>query len=744
MNDNSCFGALYTIRDFNEHVEEDLKGFVGEICSNVTGRKPTPKEVEAMTSSYAEVSMMLAEAVKLKPSVADAYIGVPMVKFEYKLPSAPAWCDLILLGESDGRYQALIIELKDWFKNTSDQPGMCEGLVVHQGRVHVHPSDQVKGYVEYCRNFHSAVLEAGADVSGCVFFTRSFNVEPYCVNPNAALTAEYPVYDRDNRSSLAEFVIDHIENGNDEWAVRFISGYYQQNRNILKQVAEAFSENSEERPFVLLKEQRMGYHCVLHRLEEAVLARGRKRVIVVSGPPGSGKSAIALNLWAEAVRRYVTNDDGCHPGNVVFVSTSTSQDENWKSVFSRYSKVASAGALVLRSNRFNPGMTGGSMKNYYLPIFKKKDPRYLRDERSLKFEYYKEYTDYMVDNGLAKGYKDNLHFLSIVDEAHALINPTAEGFSTNQMSGWCMQMGPQAYHIIRQSEVSVFFMDGEQSFRDNETTRQSDIMKLARDAGADCEVIDLSGLQFRCAGSAEYVDWVDGLFTAHPAANVSTWKDLFAVKVFDSTHEMEDALRAEQSTGKTVRLLSSYTVPWKSSKTLDEMHTRGDSDCDFDFKNEDGTVFRRHWNNPARMDIFVQAPPGTLMHEDPLCEVGCAYEIRGFDFDYVGLLWLDDIVWREDKWMVDLNKTLDSANRCSSSAAREEQVAMRRKKGYKGEAAKKIPLVPLCASGMPETAKFVKKVIQAYRILLTRAVRGVYLYINDRETREHVRKLLSV
>lgn len=94
--------------------------------------------------------------------------------------------------------------------------------------------------------------------------------------------------------------------------------------------------------------------------------------------------------------------------------------------------------------------------------------------------------------------------------------------------------------------------------------------------------------------------------------------------------------------------------------------------------------------------------------------------------------------------MVDLNKTLDSANRCSSSAAREEQVAMRRKKGYKGEAAKKIPLVPLCASGMPETAKFVKKVIQAYRILLTRAVRGVYLYINDRETREHVRKLLSV
>ena len=84
-------GILYTIRDFNEYVEEDVNGLVGEICSHVTGRTPTPKEVEAMRRSYQEVSMVFAEAVRQKPSVADAYVGVPMVKFEYKLPSAPAW-----------------------------------------------------------------------------------------------------------------------------------------------------------------------------------------------------------------------------------------------------------------------------------------------------------------------------------------------------------------------------------------------------------------------------------------------------------------------------------------------------------------------------------------------------------------------------------------------------------------------------------------------------------------------------
>lgn len=743
MKADSLEGVLYTIKDFNEFVEEDVNGLVQEICSKIDGRSPTPKEVASLANSYIEVSMVLAEAVKIKPAMAGVYIGVPMVKFEYKLPSAPAWCDLVILGEFDGRKQAVIVELKDWHKNTSDRPGICEGLIEHNGTLREHPSDQVKGYVEYCTNFHSAVIKDGAEVSGCVFFTRSFNLKPYCEFPNDALTNGYPVYDRDTRSMLAEYLVKHIEKGDEDWAVRFINGYYRQNRNILKQVAEAFTQNTDARPFVLLGAQRKGYHQVLHRLSEAIETRDKKRVIVVSGPPGSGKSAIALNLWAESVKRYVTNMDGEHPGNVVFVSTSSSQDENWKSIFSNCSSLSSAGGLVLRSNRFNPGMSGESMKSRYLPIFRKKNEKYLRDEKSLKFEYYEEYTDYMIEHGFAKGYKDNLHFLSIVDEAHALINPLSEDFNTNKMSGWCLQMGPQAYHIIRQSQVSVFFMDGEQSFRDNETTKLSDIENIASKFETKLEVIDLSDLQFRCAGSTEYVDWVEGLFTKNPASNVHLWKDLFKVKIVDTTNEMEDFLRKEHLKGRIVRLLSSYTVPWKSKKTLDEMHTKENLNYDFDFKNSDGTVFQRHWNNPKRMDIFIQAPQNTKMYYDPLCEVGCPYEIRGFDVDYVGLLWLSDIVWRDDKWMVDMSKTLESANNCSLSSAKKEVEKLSRQKGYKGSKAKKIPLIPLSVENMPETAKFFRRVVQSYRILLTRAVRGVVIYIHDSETREHVRNLLG-
>lgn len=735
-------GRLYTVEEFNEFVELDLDGFVTQVCLDVNNRVPTEKEMRAMATSYPVVSQMLAAAVEKNPNLSGAHVGFSMVKFEYKLPSAPAWCDLVLLGAGEERKQVVIVELKDWHPNTSDQPGMCEGLIFHKGHSQEHPADQVKGYTEYCRNFHSSVVEESAEVNGCVFFTRKIDTAPYTQVPNDQLTIEYPVYNYDKLDEMAEFVAKKIKGGDGEWATRFVNGYYQQNRNILKQVAESFEENSNARPFVLLDEQRVGYLSILHHLEEAVRDRGKKRVIIVSGPPGSGKSAIALNLWAEAVRRYCRND-GEHPGNIVFVATSSSQNDNWQNIFSRYSHVAGAGGLVMRSNNFNPGMTGGSMKKEYVPIFKEKYPMFLSSPDSLKYEFFEQYTDYMIQHGKTKGYRDNLHFLSIVDEAHALINPLAPNFSTNSLGGWCMQMGPQAYHIIRESEVSVFLMDGEQSFRDNETTQVKDILKWGMHLGAFVEQIDLSDLQFRCAGSSEYVEWAEGILSQHPLKNVSLWKDQFKVRVFDTTLEMESELRKQNDTGDCVRLLSSCSVPWISDKSLDAMHTKGDVDCDFNFVDHDGRRFKRHWNNPARMDIFVQAPPFTKMHEDPLCEVGCPYETRGFDFDYVGILWLGDVVWRKDRWKIDLNKTVDRANKCAYGQAKKEVLQHMKSQGVKVSKVKEFPLVDLDDPNLPKTTALGKTVAQAYRILMTRAVKGAYLYIQDPETREYIRSLLQ-
>ena len=60
--------------------------------------------------------------------------------------------------------------------------------------------------------------------------------------------------------------------------------------------------------------------------------------------------------------------------------------------------------------------------------------------------------------------------------------------------------------------------------------------------------------------------------------------------------------------------------------------------------------------------------------------------MRGFDFDYIGLLWLNDLIWRNGPY----GRTL------------------------------------------------LAKVRQSYRILLTRAIHELYVWIPDEETRQHV------
>lgn len=731
---------LYTISQFCQYVSTDLNGLIDEVAN--ISRNVSDEERKAYAASYPIVSQMLTLAMQKNASLGDAHISTTDMLLEYKLPAASAWCDLVLLGNNaQGGNEVVIIELKNYQKNESDTPGNYEGLMVHKGTVIKHPADQVKGYTEYCRRFHSVVLNKQAEVNGCVYFTQPIDMNPYRQAPNDKLTEEYPLYNTETTKQLSDFVTSKIVCGNEEFAAEFVNGFYKQDRNILRQVAENLSDHKgTARPFVLLDEQRLGFNLVMETLARRVKDK-KKEVIVVEGPPGSGKSAVAVNLWIESVIKYSANED-C--GNIVYVTTSSSQNDNWSAIFNKYGKKYHASDLILKANDFNPGMSGGKMKNELLPLMRQIDGKYVSESNpnSLKFEYYEDYLKFMLDNGMTRNYKDNLHFLSVVDEAHALINPTADGFSSNKTAGWCFQMGPQAYHIIRESQVAVFFTDGKQSFRDNESTSIDDLRKFAGKLGADFTVVSLAGMQFRCAGSKEYVDWVEHLFSEKPLRNASTWKDKFSVELEDWPSDMEEKLRQRMnSENATCRILSSYTRYWHSRNYLTAEHD-DIAQLDFVLEDKNGGRWQRYWNNPQGYDIFVQATNGSKMYDDPLSEVGCPYVVRGFDYDYVGLLWLEDIFIRNGKWYLSLKHVEETANGSTRKAAMDEQKEAIRRKLINGRQ-KDIDVVEIGRKDFPKANAMFETVVQAYRILLTRAIKGVVIYIKDDQTREYVRQLLK-
>jgi len=105
------------------------------------------------------------------------------------------------------------------------------------------------------------------------------------------------------------------------------------------------------------------------------------------------------------------------------------------------------------------------------------------------------------------------------------------------------------------------------------------------------------------------------------------------------------------------------------------------------------------------------------MHADPLCEVGCPYVVRGFDYDFLGVLWSKDLVWR-DGWQADPTHIFESAWRKTLSAAKKRK------------------------NDIASQRALVDRLLRGYRILLSRAIHGVHVCFEDEPTREHVESLL--
>lgn len=715
-------------------VESDLPSLVREL-SKETGRSGV-SEQQAWRDSFGVLSEALDEPYFDRFHL--YFGGKGALALEYRLPHAPGWCDVVMLGEHDGRSSAVILELKHW-NTTGDQPGRYEGLISRRDYDTRHPSDQVRGYVEYCRNFHSAIADTDAKVSGCAFFTTSANVDVYKAQPNHSLVQEYPVFSakpKDLARGLPEFLKARLNTANEAFAEAFNLGRYRQPRSLCIQVGALVADRKSS-PFVLLDEQRTAFARTMAEIEEAVRSGDdKRRVVIVHGPPGSGKSVVAAQVWARLATDWAGEDR-----SVALVTTSASQSSNWQSMFQTAAGRIAARNFVLKANNFIPLTVQRASAAANEHGFE----WHGRDEWHRNQEIIRKY-------GLGRRRMPDREIdVAICDEAHALIN--TESSDASGMLGFPIAAGPQAYHVIRGSRVSVFLLDPEQSFREKETTSVADIERFAQMLDVSkITHVDLSDNQFRCGGSVEYTRWVDQLLAGAPEGDLRNlareWHtegvsdpqmvaDAVRAKrryhasrhldlrLMDSPIDLEETLRERIAEGFKARLLSSYSVPWVT-KGVSNPHAVAPEARDFYFDGlEHGmqASWSRVWNvlpgSSGNYAPFVQGVPGTGIHEDPLSEVGCPYVVRGFDFDYVGLIWLEDLRWDPEagRWRVDLDSVYETG------LTRHRQRA---------------------ANGSDEAIEALQKQIaQAYRILLTRPIHGIYIWARDTDTRQHLQDALT-
>lgn len=279
----------------------------------------------------------------------------------------------------------------------------------------------------------------------------------------------------------------------------------------------------------------------------------------------------------------------------------------------------------------------------------------------------------------------------ICDEAHRIRETSNSRFTPKHQRSNI----PQVDELVQAARVPVFLLDEHQVVRPGEIGTVAAIEDAADRADAAILTVELDG-QFRCAGSERYINWVMNLLGLR-GAEPQVWEDddQFELAVADSPGEMEAWLTARSGGDITARIAAGFCWPWSdptpAGDLLDDVIV--------------GT-WRRPWN--AKPEKKVKLAPQShywASDERGFGQVGCIYTAQGFEYDYGGVIFGPDLVWR-DGWQAVRSASEDPAVKRAS----DEQ--------------------------------FAGLIVNTYKVLLTRSLQGGILYSVDPQTQALIRRLV--
>ncbi|EOR93496.1 ATP/GTP binding protein [Arcticibacter svalbardensis MN12-7] len=551
------------------------------------------------------------------------------IAIEYNIPSTGNRIDFIVSGQDDiGTEHAILIELKQWdtiqmtnkdaIVRTRFKQGMSEEL---------HPSYQAWSYSALLYGFNETVYSENIQLKPCAYLHNCRDISVITNSFYSEYLAKAPVFCKDNKIELREFIASFIKYGDKrDMILRIENGRIRPSKALADNINSMLKNNAE---FIMIDAQKIVQEEVLALATSSEVPK--KNVIIIHGGPGTGKSVVAINLLAKLSK---------------------------KGLFASYVTRNSAPRVVYESK-----LTGSMKKS--------------------------EISNFFKGSGSFTETKSNAYDVLIIDEAHRL----------NEKSGMFKKGENQIKEIINSSKCAVFFLDEDQKVTLNDIGSDDEIRKWATFYNAAITTNVLTS-QFRCGGSDGYLAWLDNSLQVKVTANVILDTKEYDFRVFDDPNKLRDIIFEKNKERNKARLLAG--ICWKWTGKNDE------SIKDITIPEHD---FSMRWNLGSDGMLWIMNP-------ESVTEVGCIHTSQGLEVDYIGVIIGPDLVVRNGEIITDAFKR-----------ASDDTATYGKRQRLKNNAS--------------ETKVLLDQIIKnTYRTLMSRGMKGCYIYCVDKETETYFKSLL--
>ena len=544
------------------------------------------------------------------------------IAIEYQISQTSKRVDFIVSGKNAKEEdQIVLIELKAWNEaQLTNKDAIVKTYVGGGLREVTHPSYQAWSYATLLDSFNEFVYTNHIPLNPCAYL-HNYSPDNVIQNPFYHTYLEKaPVFLKNDALKLREYIKSFIKTGDNGSLIKRVDKSPIKPSKTLADCVGKMLQNNKE--FIMIDDQKVVFETAMKMCKLA--SDTSKKVLIVEGGPGTGKSVVAINLLVELTKR-------------------------------------------------------GLLSQY---VSKNAAPRAVYASKLAGVKKQREIKNLFSGSGAFMDTKSNIFSALIVDEAHRL----------NEKSGLYGNAGEnQIKEIINASRFSVFFIDNKQRVTLKDIGEAGAIKKWANDFSAEVEVRKLDS-QFRCNGSDGYLSWLDHVLYGEKTAN-ETLKDIdYDFKIFDDPTRLREVIFEKNKINNKARLVAGYCWNWKS-KSNHKLY-------DIEFP-EFG--FKMKWNLATDGSLWVIAP-------NSVNEIGCIHTIQGLEADYVGVIIGPDLVVRNGELLTDVSKR-----------ARDDRSVY----GYKN----------LLKSNSVDGRKILDDIIRnTYRTLMTRGMKGCYVYFSDKET----------